>query len=98
VSGLIPRRVEQWFKALVAAGIGGFANSILAALGVTAANGLGDHMPKLTFHQEIAIGAAGAFVSVLMFLKQSPVPPDSGNTQTFIKAGSPQPKPPGPPS
>lgn len=82
----IPRKTEQWLKALWAAFIGGCATSFLTALGVTA-----EHMfnintvPTFTPGQLGHMVLFGGLVGAALYLKQSPVPPDSGNTEQFVK-------------
>lgn len=82
----IPRKVEQWIKALIAAIVSGFSNSILAALGIGAANAVGANVEPLHWKQVLDIGLTGAFIGAIMYLKQAPVPPDStGNTEIIQK-------------
>ncbi len=87
----IPRKTEQWIKALIAAIVSGFSNSILAALGIGAANAIGVKIDPLHWSQTLDIGLTGAFIGMLMYLKQSPVPPDTGNSDpaAFVKPPTP---------
>lgn len=86
----IPRKTEQWGKALIAAVVSGFSNSILAALGIGAANSVGVKIEPLHWTQILDIGFTGAFIGMLMYLKQSPVPPDNENTDFIQKPQQPQ--------
>jgi len=81
----IPQKLEQWVKALIAAIVSGFSNSVLAALGIGAANSVGMNVQPLHWKQILDIGFTGAFIGMVMYLKQSPVPPDSGNTDFIQK-------------
>jgi hypothetical protein len=74
---MIPRRIEQWFKALLAAIIGGAAQSGLAALGITGAQAAGVAIQQLSLKQLGAVCVSGAVIGAMLYLKQSPVPPDS---------------------
>lgn len=86
---MIPQRIEQWVKTLIAAVVGGAANAGLAALGISAGSALGETVKPLDLRQLEHICVSGAIVGALLFLKQSPVPPDSqGNTQ-LIKNPNP---------
>lgn len=83
----IPRRTEQWFKALMAAFIGGCSSSFLNAIGVTTVNTLHiASVQQFTLKQLAEMTVIGGIVSAAFYLKQSPVPPDStGDTQIFAK-------------
>jgi hypothetical protein len=79
----MPRNVEQWLKAVLAAFVGGFCNALLNALGITAANAVGIQMPQLTPRQLIDVALIGGITSCAFYLKSSPVPPGEGNTVIF---------------
>ncbi len=83
----LPKKTDQWIKALIASVVSGFSNSILAAMGIGAANALGVKVEILNWKQMLDIGISGAFIGMLLYLKQSPVPPDSGDTNlaAFVK-------------
>ena len=68
-------KLETWLKSLLAAAIGGTANTILLSLGVSVANAAGAGVKPLDWSQIKAVAISGAFLSVLMYLKQSPIPP-----------------------
>lgn len=70
---MIPQNWKQWLKSLIAAVIGGAANSLSAAVVDPAHFNLSGGL-----HNLAEMAAAGAFISLIMFLKQSPVPPDAG--------------------
>lgn len=91
----IPRRIEQWIKALWAAIISGMANSFLTAAGIGTANAVGIKIDQLSPRQLMDLTIMGGLVGMFMYLKQSPVPPDStGDTQQFVKTGTVVPMPP----
>lgn len=82
----IPQRWEQWAKALLAAVIGGAANSFLSALGISAGQAVGIKIDAFTPKQLLDMTIMGGLVGMFLYLKQSPVPPDpTGNTQVFVK-------------
>lgn len=82
----IPRRWEQWAKALMAAIVGGMANSFLSALGISAGQAVGIKLDSFTPKQLLDMTIMGGLVGMFMYLKQSPVPPDSsGDTQQFTR-------------
>ena len=71
-----------WFKALLAAIISGVANAGLGAVGITGANMVGIPIPQLDYRQFASFCISGGIIGALMYLKQSPVPPDStGDTE-----------------
>lgn len=81
----VPTTWRMWSKAIVAAFIGGGANSFLTALGIGAANTMGIQVQQLNPKQLVATTVIGGLVGVAMYLKKSPVPdsqqqeqPDSG--------------------
>jgi hypothetical protein len=75
-----------WAKALVAAIIGGIANAGLSALGIAGANTAGLTIPQLDAKQFGSICVSGGIIGALLYLKQSPVPPDStGDTEPTTK-------------
>jgi hypothetical protein len=74
---MIPRKTEQWLKALLAAVIGGAAQSGLAALGISGAQAAGVAIQQLSLKQLGAVCTSGAVIGAMLYLKQSPVPPDS---------------------
>jgi branched-subunit amino acid ABC-type transport system permease component len=65
-----------WLKGLTAAVVGGFANSFLSALGITGAQIVGIHVQQLDLRQLITTTVVGGAVGLMLYLKQSPVPPD----------------------
>lgn len=81
----IPRKTEQWFKALLAAVITGGANAGLGVLGIGGANAVGITVQPLNFRQLGVILLSGAVVGALAYLAKSPVPPDNGDTQHIEK-------------
>lgn len=85
----IPRKTEEWIKALVAAIVSGMANAFLAALGISGAQAVGVKMDQLSPKQLLDLTIMGGLIGMFMYLKQSPVPPDSGNTQQFTKGTTP---------
>jgi hypothetical protein len=81
-------KTVKWFKLLVAAGVTGAASTGLSALGIATAAGLGVNIPKLDFKQLGVMLLSGGIIGLLAYLKQSPVPPDSGDTnpRAFVKS------------
>lgn len=83
----IPKKTGQWIKSLTAAIISGAVNNALGAIGITTANLVGMKIPQLDLKQMGVLMLSGGFIGMLMYLKQSPVPPDSsGNTDIITKA------------
>lgn len=83
----IPRKTSQWIKALLSAIISGAVNNALGVLGIATANVVGINIQQLNFKQMGMLMLSGGFIGMLMYLKQSPVPPDSsGDTTTITKA------------
>ena len=68
---------ELWLKGLMAAVVGGSANSFLSALGITGAQIVGINVQQLSLKQLIVTTVVGGAVGLALYLKQSPVPPDS---------------------
>jgi len=66
---------EIWLKGLVAAIVGGFANSFLSALGITGAQIIGIKIEQLSARQLLTTTVVGGLVGLALYLKQSPVPP-----------------------
>jgi hypothetical protein len=81
-----------WFKALLAAIISGIANAGLGAVGITSANMVGIPIPQLDYKQFVSLCVSGGIIGALMYLKQSPVPPDSTGDTGFIDKPT-EPKP-----
>ena len=78
-------KTKLWIKALVAAVVGGISNAGLAALGITGANVVGMTIPQLDPKQFGSICVSGGLVGALLYLKQSPVPPDATDTEFLNK-------------
>lgn len=70
-------KTEIWLKGAAAAVIGGLANSFLSALGITGAQVLGVKVTQLDFRQLITTTVVGGVIGLALYLKQSPIPPDS---------------------
>lgn len=64
----IPQSWEQWFKTLIAGSISGSCSAILASFGAAAVG------KPLDWKQIGAVAGSGAFMSAVMYLKQSPLP------------------------
>ena len=77
-------RTFTWLKALTAAFVGGVANAGLAALGITGAQTVGVNVPQLDPKQFLSICVSGGIVGAFLYLKQSPVPPDSTGETAII--------------
>lgn len=73
-------KTKKWLKALVAAIVTGISSSGLSALGVIATNAAGVQIQTLDLKQLGIMCLSGGVVGALAYLKQSPVPPDSGDT------------------
>lgn len=67
---------SKWVYGLASGAISGLANSLLSALGVGAANGIGVNVPTLDLKQLAIITMVGGAIGAGLYLKQSPVPPD----------------------
>jgi len=81
----VPRKFEQWLKALIAAVITGGANAGLTALGTTVANTVNPNIQPLNWDQLKVTLLSGAFVGALAYLAKSPVPPDDATDNTEQK-------------
>jgi len=82
-------KMKKWFKLLIASVVTGASNAGLAVLGISGANAAGVDIPALNFKQLGVMCLSGAIVGLLAYLKQSPVPPDSGNTSKFYRGTLP---------
>jgi len=69
--------VSLWLKGLAAAVVGGCANSFLAALGITGAQIVGINVQQLSLRQLVVTTVVGGAVGLALYLKQSPVPPNT---------------------
>jgi len=78
-------KAHRWFHNLIAAAITGGANAGLAALGIVGADAIGINVPTLDARQLAAVFRVRAVVGLLAYLKQSPLPPESGDTQFVSK-------------
>lgn len=74
----IPKQWADWAKTIVAGSISGACSAILAVTG-TAVIG-----KPLNWEQIGAVAGAGAFMSAVMYLKQSPLPADIKPTQEIV--------------
>jgi hypothetical protein len=77
----MPReQVKLWFRTLFSGMIGGGASAALASLGLAGAEVIGIKADPLNWAQIVGVFLSGSVISLLMFLKQSPLPPPpSGN-------------------
>lgn len=64
--------------------IGGGCQAVLASLGLAGAAAIGAPVKPLDFEQVGTVFLSGFFLNTILFLKQSPLPPENGDT-TFIK-------------
>lgn len=77
-------KTSKWLKSLIAAIVTGSSNAALSILGIPAANAVfNTNIPALTAKQLGLQVFFGGFIGMCAYLKQSPVPPDDGNTNFF---------------
>jgi hypothetical protein len=69
-------KTELWLKGLLAAFVGGVANSFLSAVGIAGAQTFGINVQQLNFKQLVITTVVGGVVGSMLYLKQSPVPPE----------------------
>ncbi len=79
------QKTKLWFKSLVASVVGGAANAASASLGISAANLVGIKIEPLNLQQLGSVCLSGGIIGLIFYLKQSPVPPDSGDTVMITK-------------
>jgi hypothetical protein len=65
-----------WAKGLFAGCIGGGANAVVASLGLAGAEAMGAGVQALNFKQMMGVFIAGSVISLMLYLKQSPLPKD----------------------
>lgn len=68
-------KVRSWLHGLIGGAIGGGANAVCATLGIAGAEALGAPVRALDFKQMGIVFLSGFFVSIFLYLKQSPLPP-----------------------
>ncbi len=68
------RSWEIWARGLISAVVGGGASSLLAALGIPAADAIGMTIKPLDWQQLKAVAIIGALTTAAAYLKQSPLP------------------------
>jgi hypothetical protein len=78
-------KTKIWIRSLVAAVVTGASSTVLSALGVAAANGLGVSVPRLDLKQLGIMLLSGGMIGLLAYLKQSPMPPHPGDTDIVNK-------------
>lgn len=78
------KNLRLWIRGILAAFITGFATAGLSALGVTAANLAGADVSFLGLKQLGVIGLSGGIVSLLAYLKQSPLPKYDDTNPPFL--------------
>jgi len=76
---------SKWLKMLVAAFVTGVSTGGLTSLGIPAANAVGANIPSLDWKQLGVMSLSGGIIGLFAYLKQSPVPPDPGNTDVITK-------------
>lgn len=69
-------KTEQWLKALIAAFVSGVAQSFLTVCGIQGANMVGVQIHQLERSQLLFTTLFGGIAGAMLYLKQSPVPPD----------------------
>lgn len=74
-----------WIRNCIAAIVTGGSSTALASLGIAGASAAGVDVKPLDFKQLGAVALAGALVGLLAYLKQSPIPPEDGNTDIITK-------------
>jgi hypothetical protein len=82
-------KTRNWIRGLVSAVVTGGSSAALASLGISGANAVGVPVPQLDIKQLGAVVIGGGIVGMLAYLKQSPIPPDSGNTDFLNKPSTP---------
>lgn len=80
----VPRSFTMWLKAVLAAAIGGAANSLGSAVAIATANQVGADIQPLTPSQFKTLCISGAIIGVAGYLKKSPLPstPSPSGDQT----------------
>ena len=73
---------KKWFHGLLGGAIGGGATSASSWLGMAGAKAAGLDVPVLNLKSLGVIFLSGAISSALLYLKQSPIPPDDSATPT----------------
>ena len=80
------QKVKTWLHGLIGGAIGGGANAFVASLGIAGADAIGVQVKTLDYQQMVAIFVTGFVVSIMFYLKQSPLPPPSnGDTELINK-------------
>lgn len=69
-------KARQWLRGLLGGVIGGGANAALAALGLAGARAVGVDVKALDFEQVGVVFLSGSVIGLLLYLKQSPIPPE----------------------
>lgn len=64
--------------------IGGGCQAVIAGFGLAGAAAVGVPVKALDFQQIGMVFLSGAFINTILFLKQSPIPPENGDT-VFIE-------------
>lgn len=81
-------KAKAWVRGLVGGAIGGGCTAVLASLGLAGAAAIGAPVKPLDYTQLGTIFLSGSVINTLLFLKQSPLPPDNGDTQLIQKEPS----------
>jgi hypothetical protein len=76
MSDIIRDNWRHWLRGLIGGFIGGAATAGSAWLGMSAAHGAGVDVPVMNFKALGIILLSGGMVSLLAYLKQSPLPPE----------------------
>lgn len=86
------KKLKMWLRGLIGGMIGGGSNAVIAFLGLAGANAAGVDVKAMDYKQAGAVFLSGIFISMFLYLKQSPLPPPEEDT-AFITKDPPAPTP-----
>ena len=69
-------KARQWLRGLIGGIVGGGANAALASLSLAGAHAVGVDVRPLDFEQVGVVFLSGSVIGLLLYLKQSPIPPE----------------------